>query len=54
VYPQEEDFGIAAVEAQAAGRPVIAFARGGACETVLPCNAGRASGVAPTGVWFDS
>ena len=30
-----EEFGIAAVEAQAAGRPVIALAEGGVCETVL-------------------
>ena len=30
----EEDFGIAALEAQACGRPVIALARGGALETV--------------------
>ena len=30
----EEDFGIAPVEAQACGRPVIALASGGACETV--------------------
>jgi glycosyltransferase involved in cell wall biosynthesis len=30
----EEDFGIAPVEAQACGRPVVALARGGACETV--------------------
>ena len=30
----EEDFGIVAVEAQAAGKPVIAYARGGALETV--------------------
>ena len=30
----EEDFGIAPVEAQACGRPVIALARGGALETV--------------------
>ena len=36
IYPQEEDFGIVAVEAQAAGRPVIAFAAGGALETVRP------------------
>jgi len=36
VYPQEEDFGIAAVEAQAAGRPVIAFGAGGALDTVRP------------------
>ena len=34
IYPQEEDFGIIAVEAQAAGRPVIAFAKGGARDTV--------------------
>lgn len=30
----QEDFGIVAVEAQAAGKPVVAFGRGGACETV--------------------
>src|SRR3989344_321822 len=35
VMPQEEDFGIVAVEAQAAGRPVIAFKKGGATETVV-------------------
>ncbi|OGF30741.1 hypothetical protein A3H09_01000 [Candidatus Falkowbacteria bacterium RIFCSPLOWO2_12_FULL_45_13] len=34
IYPQEEDFGITAVEAMASGRPVIAYARGGALETV--------------------
>jgi len=32
--PGSEDFGIAPVEAQAAGKPVIAFGRGGALETV--------------------
>jgi len=31
----EEDFGIAALEAQASGRPVIAFGKGGALETVV-------------------
>ena len=35
IHPQEEDFGITAVEAMAAGRPVIAFDRGGATETVI-------------------
>jgi len=34
IFPQEEDFGITAVEAMSAGRPVIAFAGGGALETV--------------------
>jgi len=40
----EEDFGIVAVEAQAAGKPVVAYGRGGARETVV-------DGV--TGVLFD-
>ncbi len=35
VFAAEEDFGIALVEAQAAGIPVIAFGRGGALETVI-------------------
>jgi len=34
VFPGEEDFGIVPVEAQACGRPVVAFAKGGALETV--------------------
>jgi glycosyltransferase involved in cell wall biosynthesis len=33
--PQEEDFGITTVEAMAAGRPVIAYRKGGATETVI-------------------
>lgn len=36
VHPQIEDFGITAVEAMAAGKPVIAYGKGGATETVLP------------------
>jgi glycosyltransferase involved in cell wall biosynthesis len=35
-----EDFGISAVEAQAAGRPVIAFGTGGALESVIPDDTG--------------
>lgn len=35
IHPQEEDFGITVIEAAAAGRPVIAFAAGGALETVI-------------------
>jgi len=34
LMPGEEDFGIAPLEAMAAGRPVLAYARGGALETV--------------------
>jgi glycosyltransferase involved in cell wall biosynthesis len=34
LFPGEEDFGIVPVEAMASGRPVIAFGRGGATETV--------------------
>jgi glycosyltransferase involved in cell wall biosynthesis len=35
LFPGFEDFGIAPVEAQAAGRPVIAFGQGGALDTVV-------------------
>lgn len=35
VFAAEEDFGIAPVEAQACGTPVIAYGRGGATETIL-------------------
>jgi glycosyltransferase involved in cell wall biosynthesis len=35
VVPGEEDFGIAPVEAMAAGKPVVALARGGATESVV-------------------
>ena len=48
LFPTEDEFGIAAVEAQAAGRPVIALGRGGAAETVVPLGCGAA----PTGIWF--
>jgi glycosyltransferase involved in cell wall biosynthesis len=35
VFPGEEDFGIVPVEAMASGKPVIAYAKGGALETVV-------------------
>ncbi|MGE3537959.1 MAG: glycosyltransferase [Candidatus Tectimicrobiota bacterium] len=38
IFPAQEDFGIVPLEANAAGRPVIALAQGGALETVRPAN----------------
>ncbi len=35
VFPGEEDFGLVPLEAQSAGKPVIAYGRGGALETVV-------------------
>jgi glycosyltransferase involved in cell wall biosynthesis len=49
VFAAEEDFGIVPVEAQACGTPVIAYARGGALETVNGLDS-----AAPTGVFFAS
>jgi glycosyltransferase involved in cell wall biosynthesis len=44
LYPQDEDYGLVPVEAQAAGTPMIALNRGGAAETVID---------GETGVLFD-
>jgi glycosyltransferase involved in cell wall biosynthesis len=44
LFPSNEDFGIVPVEAQAHGRPVIAYGRGGALETVIE---------SVTGVYFE-
>jgi glycosyltransferase involved in cell wall biosynthesis len=46
VVPNVEEFGIAAVEAQAAGRPVVGVAGGGLLETVVP---GRTGILVPPG-----
>ncbi len=47
VFAAEEDFGIAPVEAQACGTPVIAYGKGGALETVKGLEEEK-----PTGVFF--
>ncbi|MBI5671227.1 MAG: glycosyltransferase [Chloroflexi bacterium] len=41
LFPGLEDFGITPVQAQAAGRPVIAFGGGGALDTVIPGKTGE-------------
>ena len=45
VYAAEEDFGIAIVEAQACGTPVIAYGKGGALESVVPLGSPGATGL---------
>lgn len=47
IFAAEEDFGIAPVEAQACGTPVIAYGKGGALETVRGLGENH-----PTGVFF--
>lgn len=47
IFPGEEDFGITPLEAMASGRPVIAYAKGGALETVRGDEQED-----PTGVFF--
>ena len=47
VFAAEEDFGIAPLEAQACGTPVIAFGKGGATETIRGLERNE-----PTGVFF--
>ncbi len=49
LFPGLEDFGIAPLEAMASGKPVIAFGRGGALETVVPWEPGND---AATGFFF--
>jgi glycosyltransferase involved in cell wall biosynthesis len=45
VFPGEEDFGITPVEAQACGKPVIAYGRGGVLESLVPFPADGCTGV---------
>lgn len=53
VFAAEEDFGIAPLEAQACGIPVIAYGKGGVLETVAAAaNGAPAGGLPPTGLFF--
>lgn len=38
IYPQLEDYGITPLEANASGRPVIAYGKGGVTDTMIPAN----------------
>ena len=54
IFPGEEDFGIVPLEAQASGRPVIAFKRGGLLETVIGLDEmdEATAQASPTGIFF--
>ncbi len=52
IFPGEEDFGIVPLEAQAYGKPVIAYGAGGALETIVPFE-GKQEGSDATGVFFE-
>ncbi|CAG9272247.1 Glycosyltransferase involved in cell wall bisynthesis [Paraburkholderia unamae] len=47
VFAAEEDFGIAILEAQACGTPVVCYGKGGVLETVIPLGEPE-----PTGIYF--
>lgn len=52
IFPGEEDFGIVPLEAQASGKPVIAFGKGGALETVIGFDETKNGQSDATGIFF--
>lgn len=52
IFPGQEDFGIVPVEAQAFGKPVIAFESGGALDTVIPYQPASTPAEFATGILF--
>ena len=52
IFPGEEDLGIVPLEAMASGKPVIAYGKGGARETIMPYGLKNKRGETPTGIFF--
>jgi len=46
IFPQFEDYGLTPIEANAAGRPVIAFGKGGVIDTMIPYHENSTEGTA--------